>query len=243
MNNRIVVQLNLLGPYIKRDDIQKILEQGHLQGTVFVAQKEMLEVFFGFPLNILSKEILERYIDATTEDSHISIFPHTKEIFERLLKPLISVKKNYCFGDYTAAIASCGIVGEMLAILIWKINEVRLKGNIITEDEEKGLFDRPFEKLNQDRRLRILRTFGFINEDQYKNFVYIKDARRPYLHLWTAVIRNEKKDALNTLKKSLQVFKEITGIGLATAGTVKINPLLLKLFKNVDAEYKVDSAT
>ena len=75
-----------------------------------------------------------------------------------MLKPLKSAKKNYCLGEYPATIALCGVVGEMLPILLWKINDVRLKGQSITEEDEAGLFGKSFEKLNQDQRLKILKT-------------------------------------------------------------------------------------
>lgn len=45
-----------------------------------------------------------------------------------------------------------------------------------------------------------------------------------------------KVDALDVFKKSFQLFKEITGIGLADAGTVKVNPLLMKLFENIETK-------
>lgn len=124
----------------------------------------------------------------------------------------------------------------MLAILLWKINDVKLKGKSITEQDEIGIFGSSFENLNQDKRLRILKTFGHVTETQYNNFDLIRKSRKPYLHLWTTDLKNEQSDALDVFKKSFQLFKEITGIGLADAGTVKVNPLLMKLFENVETK-------
>jgi len=227
----IIVKINFFGPFLKNEEIPKILDT-KFSSTIFEFQANLLKEFFELPLSALSKPILERYIEATTEDSHLSVVPHTEEIFERLLKPLRSAKKCYCLGDYAATIALGGIVGEMLAILLWKINDVRFKGNSILEQDEVGLFGTSFEKLGQDRRLKILKTFSYINENQLINFEAIRLNRKPYLHLWTADLANEQADALNVFKKSFLLFKQITGIGLADAGTVKINPLLLKLFEN-----------
>ena len=142
-------------------------------------------------------------------------------------------KKCYCLGDFAATIALCGTVGEMLAILLWKINDVRLKGKPITEQDEIGIFGSTFENLNQDKRLKILKTFGHITEPQFASFEVIRKSRKPYLHLWTTNLKNEQSDALDVFKKSFQLFKEVTGIGLADAGTVKVNPLLMKLFENI----------
>lgn len=229
----IVVRINFFGPYIKREEIAKILDP-KFKNIIYNLQRDLLKAFFDLPLSALSPEILDRYVEVTTKDLILPIAPSTKKIFGRLLKPLKSAKKSYCLGDYLSTIASCGVVGEMLAILLWKINDVKLKGKPITEKQEKGLFNSTFEKLGQKRRLDILNTFGHIKETQYNSFISIKNIRRPYLHLWSVNLHNEKKDALITLKKTLQLFKEITGIGLADAGTVKVNPLLLKLFQETE---------
>lgn len=230
MGDAITVQINFFGPFIKKEDIPKIMEADNSDNLIDL-QRDLFKWFFDLPFSALSREILERYAEATTEESYTPIVPHTKEIFERLLKPLKSAKKNYCLGEYPATIALCGVVGEMLAILLWKINDVRLKGQPIAEKDEVGLFGKPFEKLNQDQRLKILKTFSHIDENQYNNFDLIRKSRRPYLHLWTADLKDEKKEALDIFKKTFQLFKEITGIGLADAGSVKVNPLLLKLFE------------
>lgn len=233
--NKIIVKFNFFGPYLKKEDIPKILDS-KFTNAIFQHQRELFSQFFKLPLSALSKEILERYAEATTEESHTAIVPHTKEISERLLKPLHSAKKCYCLGDYAATIALCGMVGEMLAILLWKINEVRLKGNLITEQDEIGIFGSSFENLGQDKRLKVLKTFGHITETQLSNFDTIRRSRKPYLHLWTTDLKNEQTDALDVFKKSFQLFKEITGIGLADAQTVKVNPLLMKLFENLETE-------
>jgi hypothetical protein len=235
MVSRIIVTLGQFGPYLKKENIE-----GCLQGTTFESIKEQLESFFGLPFNALSKEILERYIDITTEKYHVNITPHTEEIKYRLLNPLKLAKKSYCLGDYLLTMASCGVVGEMLAILIWKVNEVKIGSCPMSEEDEKGLFGNSFENLGQEKRLKVLKTFKFVNEDQFKDFSKIRDSRRPYLHLWKHKLSEsgEKEDALEVLKSSFKLFKEITGIGLATAGTVKINPLLKKLFKHLDEEDK-----
>ena len=56
------------------------------------------------------------------------------------------------------------------------------------------------------------------------------------MHLWTTDLKNEQTDALDVFKKSFQLFKEVTGIGLADAGKVTVNPLLMKLFQQGTSE-------
>ncbi len=193
--------------------------------------KRNLESFFDLPLLALSKGILERYIEITTDKLHLSMVPHKKEFDERLLKPLRSAKKNYCLGDYLATIASCGIVGEMLAILVWKSKKVSLKGNLLTEEDEKCLFGSSFEKLGQKRRLEVLKTFYHINDSQYKNFLLLKNNRRPYLHLWTADLGDEKEKGKECIEKAFLLFKEIINLRLENARSLSMNSSILGLLK------------
>jgi len=233
MSKTIYVQINFFGPYIKKEDIDDILNPT-IENQNRNHIRNILESFFGLPVNALSKEILERYTDITTEELHLPLVPHTEKIFNRLLKPLKSAKLNYCLGDYLATIASCGVASEMLTILLWKISDIMLNNKPMTENDEKGLFGKSFEKLIQEKKLNILKTYGLINNIQYGNFISIKNSRNHYLHWWNLEIKNEKAEALNIFKKSLQLFKEITGIGLSKEpGAIKINPLLMKVFDNI----------
>ena len=231
MSECITVQINYFGPYLTKEDIPKILDPMFVT-AILSCQRTLLKSFFGLPVSALSVEILERYVEVTDNGLHSAVVPHTAEILERLLKPLRSAKRSYSLEDYVATIALCGIAGEMLAILLWQINDVRLKGVQITEKEELGLFGRTFERLGQEKKIEILKTFGHIDDRHYQLFKEVKDSRRPYLHLWSADFAKEKGDALDVFKKTFQLFIDITGIGLADAGTVKINPKLMKLFKN-----------
>jgi hypothetical protein len=230
--NRIEIQLNFFGPFLEDSDLSKILD---LKVTGFKEEfdRDLLISFFNLPVEALSEDIIKRYIEVTTKETHTAIVPHTERLFERLLKPLRSAKKNYCLGEYSATIALCGAVAEMLVLLLWEINEVRLKGQIIGKNEERGLFGKNFDDLNHARRLNVLKTFGFISDDQFRKFEQVRKKRNSYLHSWTVNLSNEKQDALNSFKLIFQLFMEITEIGLADAGTVRVNPKILKLFKDL----------
>jgi hypothetical protein len=229
MNNTINIQLNYFGPYIARDEVGRSMGAKPEPGGILGHPAYMLASFFNLQFESLSKEVLERYADVTPDELHLPIVPHSKEILERLLIPLKSAKKNYCLGDYSATIALCGIVGEMLAMLLWKINETKINNTAMNEDQEKALFGSTFEKLGQERRLDVLKVYGMVDDSKFIMLKEIKNGRRPYLHLWSTSLKRE--DALHLFKNAFSLFKEITGIGIATAGEVKINPLLLKLFK------------
>lgn len=226
MGDKINIQLNLFGPFLKEEDIQKVLDKESSPHLDLI--RILLKSFFCIPSESLDKEKLTSYIEITTEDTHIAIVPTSPEISKRLLEPLCSAKRNYCFGDYLATISLCGIVAEMLAILVWKINDIKLKGIDITNKEEKGLFGDTFDRLSQHKRLDILNTMGCITKEQYDKFTYIRKSRNPYLHIWGIGLENEKETTLQVYKKTFQLFKEIIDIGFAEPGKIKVNPLLIK---------------
>jgi hypothetical protein len=228
----IHVQINIFGPFIEPADVELLKANPKDLRLEFI--KQNLEWFFKISFSGLERDIIERYIEATTKDTHLNIVPHTEEIFERLLKPLILAKKSYALGEYITTFALCGIVGEMLAILIWKIGGVSVKGKPITESDEELLFGRTFEKVQHYRRLNILKAFGLIDEEMGKKFKLLSEKRNQFLHSWAPTSDNEKKDALSVLLESFRLLKEITQIGLADGGTVTVNPKLLKLFEELN---------
>ncbi len=238
MDSRVNVKINFFGPFLKKEDISKILDPKLVKGTNHEINRTILESFFELPASALSEKILKRYVEVTTKESHSFIVPHSKEVSDRLLNPLRLAKINYCLGNYLAVIACCGVVGEMLAILMWKINNVKLKGQTISKKQEEQLFNMTFENLGQERKLEILTAFGLITDIQKEWFNKIKTSRKKYLHAWSNNSQDEKKEALYIFKITFSLFKEVTGIGLADAGRVKINPLLLTfLNKESDSIY------
>ena len=234
MSKQISVQLNYFGPFIEKlmeEDIPKLIK-GELGGErLSYLYGALFEAFFELPLSALSPEIIGRYLEVTIKETHLSIVPHTKHIYEKLLRPLKSAKRNYCLGDYLACIAACGVVGEMLSILIWKINGIRVNNKLMTSGDEKNLWGREFEKLGQEKRLLILKTFNLISETQFDDLNFLREIRRPYLHLWSTELKNERDDALKAVKKVFHIFKDVTGIGIGSRGHLSINPLLMKLFE------------
>lgn len=231
--NRILIRINSFGAFIKTEDIPEILNKEIARPDLeFV--RSILAGFFDLPIDALSQNILERYVEVTTEKTHTQVAPSEDRLFERLTKPLSSAKKNYCLGEYAAAIALSGTVAEMLILLLWEINEIRIKGELISSQQEKALFGKKFDDLVHFRRVQILKTFGIITEGQYKLFDQIRKKRNDYLHSWSVDVSNEKEDAAECVRSIFQLFLEITQIGISDAGTVKINPKLLNFFKEVE---------
>jgi len=98
-------------------------------------------------------------------------------------------------GSFVASIALSGMVAEMLAMLLWELAQVHVNGQPITADEEKALFGSTFERLNQERRVSVLKAYGEIAEPVQAAFTEIRTLRRKYLHLWTQDHGQLAKDA------------------------------------------------
>lgn len=230
MAEQILIQFNYFGAMITASEIESVLKAD--EAPVDSAEEhrnQILQDFFGISLKAVTREMLERYVEVSANEHFTNIVP----AIDNLIKPLISAKRNYCFGDYPATIASCGIMSEMMAILVWQMHNMTLKGEPITEDQEKGLLGSTFEKLGQERRLQVLKTIGAITDEQIDKFNQIRGIRRTYLHFWEKNVPNERGAALQCLKMAFLLFKEITGVALNDASTVKANPLLVKWFARV----------
>lgn len=228
MNNRgILAKFSFFGPLLEEDEIIQI-QGGVGIGANLEIKKGRLELFFDLPLQCLSRKILDRYVEVTEPDIHVEMMPAQSNVLNRLLKPLKFAKKSYCLGEYTTSIVLCGIVGEMLAILIWKMHGIKIKAETITESQEADLFGRRFEELGQSACLKILRGFGCITQTEFGNFEKIRQKRNDYVHLWHIDLSKEEEDARNTYKTTFRLYKSITGMELDQEGQLRLNPLLAK---------------
>ncbi len=229
MPESVSIQLNFFGPYIEsKSSLHDVLKNEKAPGHEVLIM--LLDNLFNLPYAALSKETLDRYIEATTRETHIPIAPTSEEIVNRLLIPLREAKRSYCLAEYLSTIALCGMIAEMLAILVWKINNVIINEEEVDEHKEEKLFGRTFDKLGQQRRLEVLMAFKFINEGQYTKFQTIKNIRNKYLHSWEVPSEEEQGNAIATLKESFILFKEIAEIRV-TEGVITLNPSLIALIK------------
>jgi hypothetical protein len=224
--NKIEIQLNYFGPFLSSEEIDDFLDETVINPET-IWSRELMQALFNIPSCSISKEVLERYVEATTKDSHTSIVPHSEKIAQKLLEPLKSAKKSYCLGDYLATIALCGMTAEMMTVLIWEINNITLKGKKLSKKQEKRLFGKKFINLNQYRRLEILKIFNLVSENQFKSFDDIRTKRNEYLHSWVISTDDKKNDSLNMFKGIFKIFMEITDVGIGDPGKVKMDQKIL----------------
>ena len=97
----------------------------------------------------------------------------------------------------------------------------------MTVDDETALFGSSFERLGQERRVRVLASYGIVNADVVKMFDTVRLTRRRYLHLWSQDHEQLPMDAVACFH---------AGIGLVVAaigqdvkdGAIVLNPRLVK---------------
>ena len=153
--------------------------------------------------------------------------PAEPKILDKLLWPLRHAKASYVIGNNLSVIALCGMVAEMVAVLLWKSAETNLNGRVMTDEDEKLMFGSAFEKLSQDRRVKILKAYGIIASDVARNFDTIRGTRNQYLHLWSNDHGRLPEDAVKCFHAAIRLVIEAIGQEFHD-GSVLLNPALVK---------------
>lgn len=231
-SGKILVRFNVLGPFLENDVIQDIL---HFEGELNIENElnskiSSLNDFFQRSSVNYKEEELRRYIEVTPPGLFLNIFPHEKTFTERIVDTLTSAKRMYCLGEYLATIALCGVIGEMMAILIWKTINPKFNGVEINESKQKLLFRKSIDRLEQSRRIDILEGMNAISPYQKQLLCRLKDTRNRYLHHWEPEESNPSLDAMNIFKDALGLFKDFVQISY-TKDRVSMNPALMKLIQ------------
>jgi len=104
--------------------------------------------------------------------------PADERILDKFVWPLLYAKGSYILGNYLESIPLCGMVSEMLEILVFEVADPEVNGASMTATVQKELFGSSFEKLGQERRVSILHAYG-LNDDALKtSFDRIRTTRR-----------------------------------------------------------------
>jgi len=171
--------------------------------------------------------LIARHREISREDVRLSIVPNEERISDKLVAPLRHAKASYMVGNFLATLALCGMVAEMLALLLWEMAEITINGERMTTKEEENLFGRTFEKLGQDRRVRVLLTYGLITVRVRDDLELVRKTRNKYLHLWSQDHRELPNDAVAVFKAAVRVTVAVLGQDIVD-GTFVLKPQLLK---------------
>ena len=129
--------------------------------------------------------VVARYREISTEPARLLLAPAEQRLLDKLVWPLRHAKASYMVGNHLATIALCGMVAEMVAILLWEIADPQLNARPMTKDDERALLGSEFERLGQEIRVGVLSAYSIITLDARQHFDRIRLARRRYLHLWS----------------------------------------------------------
>lgn len=222
----VEVTLNFMGSPVPDDFARRILDGEYTaeKSTEYV----LAESFLGLPLRFLPQEILARYAELSDKSLYLPFLPLTDKLFERLLMPFRSAKRCYCFGEYLGSIELCAHVAEMLAQLVWEMEPLTRDPDERSAELEIAFFGSRFEKLGQERRVRILTAANRITSDQSAAFTYIRTTRRKYFHLWshsTEGMDGEAKACFGRLSFLVSTILQIS-ISSTEPGKVVVNPAL-----------------
>lgn len=174
-----------------------------------------------------SVSLVERYKRISTEPVRLFAAPAEPRILEKLVWPLRHAKASYVVGNNLAVVALCGMVSEMVAVLLWQLVEANLNGRAMTTEDETALFGSSFEKLGQERRVRVLASYGIVSPTVVEMFDAIRLIRRKYLHLWSQDHDRLPEDAVACFHAGIGLVVAAIGQDIKD-GAVVLNPKLVK---------------
>jgi hypothetical protein len=173
------------------------------------------------------ERLLARYRQISTEPVRLFVAPAEQRILDKLIWPLRNAKSSFMVGNYLATVSLSGMVAEMVAMLLWEITDSQINGRAMSKEDEEHLFGREFEKLGQDRRVKILSSYGIINEGTSSNFDKIRVVRNRYLHLWSKDHDLLSRDGIECFHAAVSLV--VTAIGQdVQEGRLVLNPRLVQ---------------
>lgn len=173
------------------------------------------------------KSLIERYREISVEKTRLFAAPHEQRILDKLVWPLRNAKAGYMCGNYLGTIALCGMVAEMVAILIFQITSFRLNNRPMSEKDQISVFGRKFEKLGQDRRVQILSAYGVIDRNLEEAFESIRITRNRYLHLWSQDHEQLPVDVVKSFEAAALLVVSVIGQNIKD-GKLVMNPALVR---------------
>lgn len=171
-----------------------------------------------------------RYAEIRPPLEVLAVAPNEGRILEKLVWPLRQAIGSYGLANYLGCLAQCGMVGEMVAILLWDISKPQHRGHPMTAAEQEALFGSSFEKLGQDRRVRVLATLGLIDDSTKKAFDDLRIVRKRYLHFLSQPHDNIAADARSAFNAAANLTTVALGISFED-GAVVLRPELVEYLK------------
>ena len=191
------------------------------------------------------EQIAERYRQVTEQSGRLIAAPAEPRILERLVWPLRHAKGCYMLANYVGTIALAGMVSEMVVMLIFELGDVKLNSQPIDKKGQAALYGSEFEKLGQERRIKILAAHRLIDDPTAKDLNEIRFTRRRYLHLWSEEHSDLPEDASRCYGAALLLVVRLLNPQIID-GRVSINPSLMRYLQQrgiVSSEESTETST
>lgn len=173
------------------------------------------------------ESLINRYREISKEPKRLFAAPAEERILTKLVWPLRHAKACYMLGNYLGTISLCGMVAEMVVILIFEISNISINSKPLDKVAEVGLFGSRFEKLGQERRVAVLRAYNLIDDDLKSHFDKIREKRRQYLHLYSQDHDQLAPDAIEVFNATVTIVVNVIGQDIRD-GKIILKPALLK---------------
>src|SRR6266568_5545934 len=128
-------------------------------------------------LDVSPEALANRYREISQEKDRLFAAPAEDRILEKLVWPLRHAKAGYMLGNYLGTISLCGMVSEMIAILLFEVSEARINDKPLDPKIQAAVFGRTFEDLGQERRVNVLVAHGVVDAPMKQAFDLIRSKR------------------------------------------------------------------
>jgi len=175
--------------------------------------------------------LARRYRELTQQGPQIPVAPAQREIVEKMLVPLHSAIACYMTGSYYGTIALSGLVCEMLSILIFDMHDIRVGMLAFDEKKQMKLLGSTFEKLGQDRRVKVLHAFGVIKDEHLESFDRVREIRRRHLHFLAHDAATLPTDAATCFRIALGLAEMVFRAEFKD-GAIGLRPQLMRYLRS-----------
>lgn len=147
----------------------------------------------------LNNDIYANRFEELHTNDEFMLMPYEKNLFEKIVWPLKNAKLLYMLNSHIGTIALCGLICEMITLLIFEINLIK---NDDTEITGKMI---SFQNKRQSDRIIELRK-NIISEEILDNLDFVRDIRNRYIHEFCIEYTNIKKDAKEVYMRTHKVL-------------------------------------
>lgn len=199
---------------------EAIIESGEGE----LSSEQILRHLCSINLKSDPRSFLERYSEIRQLNTRaLFATPVSPEILNQFVFPLRDAFCAYLLGSYISAIANCGYVAEMIAVLKHRIANRTVNGAPSSKAVEKKFYGKPFENLGQERRVEVLNAWGILPEKSKVAFAEIRRIRRKYLHFGDDPENDVRADAVLCLKHAEFLLIWLMGLTIVN-GSLAFGP-------------------